>query len=162
MPDMLWERKSAVMPSDTRGIENPEGLPLNVHTPKKTWSDNGAGVGSRLARNGTVLGHSVTFKGELSLSEDLLIEGQFEGKLSVHDSCVTIGPDATVRSDICAGEAIVLGAVEGNISAQHRIEIRKSGRAVGDLTAPGIVVESGAYFKGRIEVLNQKNDDSQT
>jgi cytoskeletal protein CcmA (bactofilin family) len=154
---MLWERKPASL--ELADPKNAEFFPVNMRRPKKVWTDSVGVIPAAGGANETVLGRTVVLKGQLCVKEDLVIEGQFEGSLSVSDRRVTIGPEATVKSDICAGEAIVLGAVEGNISAQHRIEIRRTGHAVGDLVAPGIVIESGAFFKGRIEVVNQAKKD---
>jgi cytoskeletal protein CcmA (bactofilin family) len=152
---MLWERKPASLDVEDPEPKRPDFVPVNMRRPKRVWTDNIGIIPSSDNTSETVLGRSVVLKGELSAKEDLVIEGRFEGNLTVNERRVTIGPEATVKSDICAGEAIVLGSVEGNISAQHRIEIRKSAHAVGDLVAPGIVIDSGAYFKGRIEVVNQ-------
>lgn len=148
---MLWERKPALPEAEH---QHAEFIPINMRKPKGAWMDS-VGMIPNTRRNGeTVLGRTAILKGDLSLNEDLVIEGQFEGNLTVHNCRVTIGIDAIVKSDISAGEAIVLGRVEGNVSAQQRIEIRKTGHAVGDLIAPGIVIESGAFFKGKIEILN--------
>jgi cytoskeletal protein CcmA (bactofilin family) len=152
---MLWERKPASLEIEDPEPKHPEFVPVNMRKPKKAWTDSVGATPSQGQANETVLGRSVVLKGQLCVKEDIVIEGQFEGSLSVSGRRVTIGPQAIVKSDICAGEAIVVGTVQGNISAQHRIEIRKTGHAVGDLVAPGIVIESGAYFKGKIEVVNQ-------
>jgi cytoskeletal protein CcmA (bactofilin family) len=152
---MLWERKPASLGVEDLEPKRAEFVPVNMRRPKRAWTDSIGVIPSSGHASETVLGRSVVLKGSLCVKEDLVIEGQFEGSLTVSDRRVTIGAEATVKSDICAGEAIVLGAVQGNISAQHRIEIRKTGHAVGDLVAPGIVIESGAYFRGRIEVVNQ-------
>jgi cytoskeletal protein CcmA (bactofilin family) len=152
---MLWERKSASLDLEEPEVRRSEFVPVNMRTPKRAWADNVGIIPSSATTGGTVLGRSVVLKGELFLNEDLVIEGQFEGDITVDDRRVTIGPEAKVKSHISAGEAIVLGAIEGNISAQHKIEIRKSSHVIGDLVAPGIVIESGAYFKGHIEVVNR-------
>jgi len=36
------------------------------------------------------------------------------------------------------------------------VEIYKTGHVVGDLIAPGISIEDGAYFKGKIEILRDE------
>jgi cytoskeletal protein CcmA (bactofilin family) len=153
---MLWERKPV---SPRPEIEQPDSVPVNVGQPTAGRTDSVGLLPGSPGSGRTVLGRSAVLKGELSVQEDLVIEGQFEGNLAVQDQCVTIGPEATVKSDIRAREAIVLGAVEGNIFAQQRIEIRKTGRAVGNLIAPGVVIECGAYFKGRIEILNHEQKE---
>ena len=107
--------------------------------------------------NRTVLGPSVTLRGELTADEDLAIEGQFDGTIHLRDHCLTVGPQGQVKAEIEASRVIVQGAVTGNITARERIEIRKTGKVMGDLVAPGIAIEDGAYFKGSIEILREEN-----
>jgi cytoskeletal protein CcmA (bactofilin family) len=47
---------------------------------------------------------------------------------------------------------VVYGNVKGNLRARDRIEIKKDGSVVGDLTTARISIEDGAYFKGSIEI----------
>ena len=47
---------------------------------------------------------------------------------------------------------MVYGNVKGNLRARDRIEIKKDGSVVGDLTTARIMIEDGAYFKGSIEI----------
>jgi cytoskeletal protein CcmA (bactofilin family) len=47
---------------------------------------------------------------------------------------------------------IVYGSVKGNLRARDRIEIKKDGSVIGDLTTARIMIEDGAYFKGAIEI----------
>jgi cytoskeletal protein CcmA (bactofilin family) len=108
----------------------------------------------------TFLGRSLVFKGELSGSEDLMIAGQFDGSINVQGHCVTIGPEGKVKADIQATRVVIHGSVHGNISVRERLEIHKSGHVVGDLLAPGISIEDGAYFKGKIEIIREGEQDS--
>ncbi len=108
----------------------------------------------------TLLGRSLVFKGDLSGSEDLVIAGQFEGTLNVQGHCVTVGPEGKVKADIQATRVIIHGSVHGNISVRERLEIHKSGHVVGDLLAPGISIEDGAYFKGKIEIIRDGEQES--
>ena len=55
-------------------------------------------------------------------------------------------------ADIIAREVVVYGNVKGNLRARDRIEIKKDGSVVGDLTTARIMIEDGAYFKGSIEI----------
>lgn len=105
--------------------------------------------------NRTQLGRSMVVKGDLSGNEDLLIAGQFEGTVNVQGHCLTIGPEGKVKAEIQAARVIIHGSVHGNISVKERVEIYKTGHVVGDLVAPGISIEDGAYFKGKIEILRE-------
>src|SRR6516225_3454968 len=98
------------------------------------------------------LGASLRIKGEISGSEDLLIDGSVEGVVQLEKQRLTLGPTSKVTADIVAGDVIVSGSLKGNVRAKTRIEIRKDGSVTGDLTTPQISIEDGACFKGSIEI----------
>jgi cytoskeletal protein CcmA (bactofilin family) len=98
------------------------------------------------------LGASLQVKGEISGNEDLQIDGSVEGLVQLDDRKLTVGASAKVTADIVAREVVVYGSVKGNLRARDRIEIKKDGSVVGDLTTARIMIEDGAYFKGSIEI----------
>jgi cytoskeletal protein CcmA (bactofilin family) len=98
------------------------------------------------------LGASLHIKGEISGNEDLQIDGSVEGLVQLDDRKLTVGASARVTADLIAREVIVYGNVKGNLRARDRIEIKKDGSVVGDLTTARIMIEDGAYFKGSIEI----------
>ena len=107
----------------------------------------------------TVLGKTVVLRGELSASEDLLIEGQFEGTISLEDHCLTVGADGQVKAEVRARQVVILGSVSGNVLAREKVEIRRSGHMVGDLKAGAVAIEEGAYFKGSIDILREESHE---
>ena len=108
----------------------------------------------------TVLGRSVVSRGEISASEDLTIEGQFDGTINMKDHCLTVGTNGQVKAEIQARQVIIHGTVNGNITAREKVEIRRTGRVQGDLTAAGVAIEDGAYFKGSIEIQRDEVPES--
>ena len=98
------------------------------------------------------LGASLHVKGEITGNEDLAIDGSVEGLVQLEDRKLTVGASARVTADIIAREVVVYGNVKGNLRARDRIEIKKDGSVVGDLTTARIMIEDGAYFKGSIEI----------
>src|SRR5271170_5842317 len=98
------------------------------------------------------LGASLHVKGEITGNEDLAIDGSVEGLVQLEDRKLTIGATAKVTADVIAREVVVYGNVKGNLRARDRIEIKKDGSVVGDLTTARISIEDGAYFKGSIEI----------
>ena len=98
------------------------------------------------------LGSSLHVKGEITGNEDLLIDGTVEGLVQLEDRKLTVGASAKVTADVIAREVVVYGNVKGNLRARDRIEIKKDGSVVGDLTTARISIEDGAYFKGSIEI----------
>jgi cytoskeletal protein CcmA (bactofilin family) len=101
----------------------------------------------------TVLGRSVVLKGELSANEDLLIEGQFEGTISLEEQCLTVGAEGQVKAEVRARQVVILGTITGKVVAREKVEIRRSGHLLGDLTAGAVAIEEGAYFKGSMDIL---------
>jgi len=98
------------------------------------------------------LGASLHIKGEISGNEDLHIDGSVEGLVQLEDRKLTVGASAKLTADVVAREVVVYGSVKGNLRARDRIEIKKDGSVVGDLTTARIMIEDGAYFKGSIEI----------
>ncbi len=150
---------------DKKGEE--EGTPKPVEKPwvppaapkaesPKTEATPKVSNSTASSQNPTVLGRSVVSRGEMSANEDLLIEGQFDGTINLKDHCLTVGSSGQVKAEVQARQVVILGTVNGNITAREKVEIRKTGRVQGDLTAAGVAIEDGAYFKGSIEI--QRDD----
>jgi len=98
------------------------------------------------------LGSSLQVKGEITGTEDLLIDGAVEGLIHLDERKLTVGATAKVTADINARDVVVYGTVKGNVRAKGRIEIKKDGAIIGNLTTAQIVIEDGAGFKGTIEI----------
>ena len=98
------------------------------------------------------IGKSVVVKGELSGSEDLVVDGEVEGSIALRGQSLTIGPNGRVRANIEARNVILHGRVDGDIHASDRVELRKSASLSGDITTMRISIEDGAFFKGTIDI----------
>ena len=98
------------------------------------------------------LGSSLHVKGDITGTEDLLIDGSVEGLVDLDQRKLTVGPTAKVTADINARDVVVYGFVKGNVHAKGRIEIKKDGSVIGNLTTAQIMIEDGADFKGSIEI----------
>jgi cytoskeletal protein CcmA (bactofilin family) len=105
-----------------------------------------------VARTTSYLGAGLRIKGEISGNEDLKLDSQVEGLVSIGGFRLTVGPGAKLSGDIVAREALISGEVNGDIRAVDRIEILKSASIVGDLSTGKITIEEGAYFNGNVEI----------
>jgi cytoskeletal protein CcmA (bactofilin family) len=131
------------VPPAAPALKPMEASPMNANEPIRPVTP--AGAGARL-------GPSLHVKGEISGSEDLHIDGSVEGLVNLEDRKLTVGSTAKVTADLVAREVVVYGNVKGNLRARDRIEIKKDGSVVGDLSTARIMIEDGAYFKGSIEI----------
>jgi cytoskeletal protein CcmA (bactofilin family) len=107
--------------------------------------------GARSSEVATI-GKSVVVKGELSGSEDLVVDGEVEGSIALRGQSLTIGPNGRVRANVEARNVILHGRVDGDIHASERVELRKSASLSGDITTARISIEDGAFFKGTIDI----------
>lgn len=108
-------------------------------------------TGGALAR----IGPSLHIKGEITGNEDLEVHGTVEGTVTLEERKLTVGTTAKVTADLAAREIVIYGNVKGNLRARDRIEIKKDGSVVGDLSTARIMIEDGAYFKGSIEITRE-------
>jgi len=106
------------------------------------------------------LGSSLHVKGDITGTEDLLIDGSVEGLIHLDERKLTVGATAKLTADINARDVVVYGSVNGNVRATGRIEIKKDGSIIGDLTTAQIMIEDGADFKGSIEIDRSATEEA--
>ncbi|MGB6876052.1 MAG: polymer-forming cytoskeletal protein [Candidatus Acidiferrales bacterium] len=137
--------KSATISAKTQTPPNWEAKAMAMNPIEPVHPSMSGGATARL-------GASLHVKGEITGNEDLSIDGTVEGLVHLEERKLTVGASAKVTADIIAREVVVYGNVKGNLRARDRIEIKKDGSVVGDLTTARIMIEDGAYFKGSIEI----------
>ncbi|MCS5635944.1 MAG: polymer-forming cytoskeletal protein [Myxococcota bacterium] len=120
--------------------------------------DTNTGGDSPSSRGNLVatIGKSIIFKGELTGSEDLEVNGTVEGDVKLPDNTLTIGQTGRVTASVSAKSILIVGKVEGNVSATERIEIEASGIVNGDLRAPRLLVQEGAVMNGSVQMTSAK------
>jgi cytoskeletal protein CcmA (bactofilin family) len=156
----MWGNKTPETPQPTtaKAPEKPTPVapvakPASVKTEGTVMSTDAMRPLSTTPSGSTArLGSSLHVKGEISGNEDLHIDGSVEGLIQLEDRKLTVGASAKLTADVVAREVVVYGSVKGNLRARDRIEIKKDGSVVGDLTTARIMIEDGAYFKGSIEI----------
>jgi len=152
----MWGDKKPETPARTQLPQQPRPATIATTTtpevksmaPMDSTYPGATGTSGSTAR----LGASLHIKGEITGNEDLQIDGSVEGLVQLEDRRLVVGASARVTADIIAREILVYGNVKGNLRARDRIEIKKDGSVVGDLTTARIMIEDGAYFKGSIEI----------
>jgi cytoskeletal protein CcmA (bactofilin family) len=160
----MWNNKQGSNPPGTSAgtgvstLPEPAPAPSAANAPAIAPAKNPLEV-SRIhgsaSRQPSWLGPGLTIKGQISGTEDLQVECSVDGPISLGEHRLTVGQSAHVDGEINASEVIVFGEVKGSLLATNRIEIKKHGSVVGDLTTSRIMIEDGAYYKGSIEIARK-------
>ena len=106
------------------------------------------------SRNVSVIGPTLVFKGELSVDEDLIIEGQIEGTIDHHRNHLTVGKQGRVMADIHASSVLVEGQLIGDIHSEGVVSLAKGADFTGNIYCGRVIMEDGARFKGKIDMGN--------
>jgi cytoskeletal protein CcmA (bactofilin family) len=104
-----------------------------------------------VARNVNI-GQSVYIKGALVGKEDLTIDGKVEGKIQLEEHMLTIGEHGVIQAEVQAKNIVIHGRLEGNVSADDKVEISATGSVRGDIRALRVAILEGATFKGGIDM----------
>ena len=151
----MWKRDSSSQPAIDTTAQPVADKP--APTLAKTPPPGPTRIENRPVENVVMnLGKSVVIKGELSASEDLTLYGQMEGRVTLTDHTLTIGPEADIRAEIAASVVVVMGSVTGNVNAGRRVEIQATGSVKGDIGSPDLVIHEGGRLQGKVDMRRGK------
>jgi len=104
-----------------------------------------------MADNVTIIGAETLVSGEIRGDQNILVRGRIDGRVSI-TSTLTVEDGAILQADVDAEAVLISGVVVGNVSASGHVRLSSKARVVGDVTAPRVIVESGAAYRGRLEM----------
>jgi cytoskeletal protein CcmA (bactofilin family) len=152
----MWKRDEGV-----KGSQPAPVAPAPAHQPVSS-APVPQPESRRIERDVVNIGKSVVIKGELNGSEDLTIEGHVEGKIELKDHVLTIGPNGKIKAQVHAKSVIVLGEVNGNVTATEKVDIRDGGSVDGDIVSPRVAIAEGAHFRGTVDMQRKGASGQQT
>lgn len=97
----------------------------------------------------TIVRSGVMITGELSSSDDILIEGEVNGNIRANN--VVVAQGATVVGTVDAAVITVNGRLHGEVSCT-RLQVNTNGIVEGNITHSVLVVEAGANIEGTVNV----------
>ncbi len=98
------------------------------------------------------IGPSIRIRGDLAGDEDLVVQGQVEGTITLEQNLVTIGKEGKVNATVNARVIIVEGQVDGDLNGEEQVTLKKSAGVRGNIVSPRVSLEDGARFKGAIDM----------
>lgn len=99
----------------------------------------------------SVLSAGTVWKGQLSGSGGVRIEGSFEGDILLRGLLVVGESGRVTCQQIRANVVIIAGAVRGDITAE-KLEIRSTGRVWGNVITAAFATEEGAFLRGQVRM----------
>ena len=96
----------------------------------------------------SVIDHGCEAEGRLAFVGTVALNGKFHGELLSADTLL-LGEQAEVEAQVEVGVGIISGQIKGNITARERVELARSARIFGNISAPVLVLEEGAVFDGQ-------------
>jgi cytoskeletal protein CcmA (bactofilin family) len=104
----------------------------------------------------TLISEGCRFEGNLFSPSNTRIDGYVTGNLTGENGLI-IGEKGSIVGDISAIEAVIYGMVRGNIKA-HKLEIKGTGKILGDVIVDHIVMEYGSHFNGNLK-MNEPREE---
>jgi len=99
------------------------------------------------------VGHGTTLTGETNFQMMLRVDGHLTGTVTSDGGTLIIGSTGQVDANVGVAVANVNGTVNGDIIASERVQIGRTGRVVGNIITPKLVVEDGAIFEGSCSMM---------
>lgn len=111
----------------------------------------------------SIIGMTLVMRGELTLDEDLIIEGTFDGTTIQGARNLSIGSFARVKADIEGESADIAGKIDGDFRGSGTVILHKTARVSGAISAERVCIEDGTNLERAIVsgCISRIDDDAQ-
>src|SRR4051812_280280 len=110
-------------------------------------------VTDKVSSSPTFIGAGSIMTGDLQCQGDLVVAGSVTGDCICRGS-FTLADGASWEGRLQANNAVIAGQVQGSLMIAEKIEIRKSARIRGSVSARSIAVAQGALIEGDLAVTS--------
>ena len=152
----MWKKEDG----KTQGVPEISTAPTAAASPSapvapQVRESSAAAVPPVSPRAVACISHGIRINGEVTGSEDLFVDGQVDGKLTLTNGSLTIRPNGQVKADVTAREVVVRGKVEGKVSGRDKVQLWSTGQVNGEVQTDRLAIEDGAMLRGRVEAGRQ-------
>lgn len=100
----------------------------------------------------TLIGQTTKLKGDLQYSGAMYVDGSIEGSLIAENenANLTISETGRVNGTIKAGNIVINGNIEGDVTASGKIEVASKARINGNIYYNNIEMEAGSQVNGQL------------
>ncbi|HEX8947361.1 MAG TPA: polymer-forming cytoskeletal protein [Dissulfurispiraceae bacterium] len=101
-----------------------------------------------------LIGASTELNGDIQVKGTLRIDGKFTGNIDAE--WVIVGDHGSIKGDIRANCVIIGGNVHGNVKAEELVDIKHTGRMLGDIHTKKLSVAEGGVFDGYSHIQQEE------
>ena len=105
----------------------------------------------------TMIGADASVKGPIKLNEGIIIYGKVIGNIETNGP-VRVAQNAIVEGNIRGQDVRVGGTVKGNIKSNGQVYLGKNCKLQGDVFYRKLLIEDGAHFEGKCDIVNEENN----
>ena len=102
-----------------------------------------------------MVGADAVIDGPITLEEGIIVYGKINGNIKTKGP-VRIAKGAIVVGSVKGTDIRLGGSVSGDVNAEGRVILGKNCILKGDVTYRSILIEEGAQFKGKADILYEK------
>jgi cytoskeletal protein CcmA (bactofilin family) len=106
------------------------------------------------------LGKGTEFKGVLSFTGTIRVDGKVEGEIVSKDTIIA-GDSAHLQGEITVGTIISSGTIVGNVNASQKVHLLAPGHVQGNIKTTKLIIEEGVVFDGKSEMASEKKASEQ-
>jgi cytoskeletal protein CcmA (bactofilin family) len=122
----------------------PSELGVSARPASRSAGDQPDDIESTIGEHTTVDG---SFKSENSIRVRGTVQGEIESRRSIY-----VDEQANVTAKVTAAAVTVAGQINGQIYCAGRVELRPSGRIIGEIHAGTLIMHEGAFFEGQLKM----------
>ncbi len=107
----------------------------------------------RIAGSPTFIGAGTEFVGDMACDSDLSVGGIATGECRIKGAFL-LAEHARWTGPVTATQAVIAGALTGNLTLTGKLEIRKAARIEGNIRAKTIAIARGAVVIGEMTITS--------
>jgi len=106
----------------------------------------------------TIIGKDTVFNGTINGKGLIRIDGEAEGTI-INQGDIVVGEGGRVSVEVKARNITIAGNFKGTLEAEGKLELKRTGVAVGTFKANALVIEEGAVLSGTMEMEHEEEPE---
>src|SRR5688572_7302793 len=102
------------------------------------------------------VGHGTTLTGETSFQAMLRVDGHLVGSITSESGTLIVGTNGQVDANVSVATATINGTVNGDVSATDKIQLGRTAKVIGNISAPRLTIEEGALLEGGCTMIKAR------